>query len=230
MLLISIDINNRITDTLSMLNELNKRYYNAKKSLSFKLVFAELKKDFNPAIFNDYFEAACKNPKEKLEPGTHGRYHAALQALSRFNPKIHFYELDEALFMDVKKHLQVTENLKASRVRGYFNAYAQVMYWARLDHYISKEHQESVLSEISIKVGEPVPDSLSEEEILQWKHADCTGKYKTQIFIRYLGNTPVISKMSGHKKGETLSAYYNVNIREVAEATKGIDFKEMLGI
>lgn len=349
----AFDINNRITDTMNVLNELNKRYYNAKKSLSFSLVTAELKKDFNPEIFNQYYDHVCKNPKEKLEPKTIGRYKSALQALSRFNPSIKFFELDEALFMEVKKHLQLVEELESSTIRGYFNAYAKVIYWARLDNYISKEHQESILGDISIKVSEPVPDSLSEDEILQWKHADCSGKKKsferdrdvfmimiylgiyysdfktlekkelkrdpeagyylagerfkgennmalmplwtfpdayplmqkymstdpndpllfdkkyfmtepvfnrrlkiigtdilqwkdrgqkiknkwaratnTQLFIRYMGeNTPVISKMRGHKKGSNnLKAYYAVNIGEVVAATKGLNFKEKLGI
>jgi hypothetical protein len=51
----------------------------------------------------------------------------------------------------------------------------------------------------------------------------------SQLYIRFGANRPIVSKILGHVKEETTSAYYEVNIRDVIEGVKDIDF-EKLGI
>ena len=50
-----------------------------------------------------------------------------------------------------------------------------------------------------------------------------------QLYIRFGANRPIVSKMLGHDKEETTSNYFDVNIREVIEGVKDINF-EKLGI
>ncbi len=48
-----------------------------------------------------------------------------------------------------------------------------------------------------------------------------------QMWIRFGAERPVLSKMMGHEKEETTGNYYRVNLREVIEGTKNIDFVKM---
>ncbi|MDQ2718142.1 MAG: site-specific integrase [Bacteroidota bacterium] len=50
-----------------------------------------------------------------------------------------------------------------------------------------------------------------------------------QLWVRYGAERPILSKMLGHEKEETTGNYYNVNIPEIVEGTKKVDF-ERLGI
>lgn len=50
-----------------------------------------------------------------------------------------------------------------------------------------------------------------------------------QLWIRFGAERPVISKMMGHAKEETTRHYYSVDIPEVIEGTKNVDF-EKIGI
>ena len=48
-----------------------------------------------------------------------------------------------------------------------------------------------------------------------------------QLWIRYGAEGPVLSKMMGHTKQETTKNYYDVNIPEIVEGTKRVDFKKL---
>ena len=48
-----------------------------------------------------------------------------------------------------------------------------------------------------------------------------------QLWIRYGAESPVLSKMMGHTKEETTKHYYDVNIPEIVEGTKRVDFKRL---
>jgi site-specific recombinase XerD len=50
-----------------------------------------------------------------------------------------------------------------------------------------------------------------------------------QLWVRFGAERPVLSKMMGHAKEETTKHYYDVNIPEIIEGTKKIDF-DKLGI
>jgi integrase len=46
----------------------------------------------------------------------------------------------------------------------------------------------------------------------------------SQLYIRFGAKRPILSKMLGHEKEETSNAYYEVNIAEVIEGTKDVNF------
>lgn len=48
-----------------------------------------------------------------------------------------------------------------------------------------------------------------------------------QLYIRFGANRPIVSKMLGHDKEETTSNYFAVNIREVIEGVKDINFDKL---
>ncbi len=50
-----------------------------------------------------------------------------------------------------------------------------------------------------------------------------------QLWIRLGTNRPVVSRMLGHSKEETTKTYYNIDVNEVIDGTKHVDF-EKLGI
>ena len=52
-------------------------------------------------------------------------------------------------------------------------------------------------------------------------------KSNAQLWIRYGAEGSVLSKMMGHAKQETTKNYYDVNIPEIVEGTKRVDFKKL---
>jgi len=48
-----------------------------------------------------------------------------------------------------------------------------------------------------------------------------------QLWVRYGADRPVLSKMMGHTKEETTKNYYDINILEIVEGTKRVDFKKL---
>jgi integrase len=46
----------------------------------------------------------------------------------------------------------------------------------------------------------------------------------SQLYIRYGAKRPILSKMLGHEREETTSAYYDVNVADVIEGTKDVNF------
>ncbi|MFT3932834.1 MAG: site-specific integrase [Chitinophagaceae bacterium] len=48
-----------------------------------------------------------------------------------------------------------------------------------------------------------------------------------QLWIRYGADRPVLSKMMGHTQEKTTKNYYDVNIPEIVEGTKRVDFKKL---
>jgi integrase len=54
-----------------------------------------------------------------------------------------------------------------------------------------------------------------------------TGRHtNAQMWIRFGADRPVLSKMMGHEKEQTTENYYKVNLREVIEGTKAVDFEK----
>ena len=338
----AFEINNRIKETIDLLDELIKRYFNAKKNLTYPIVFKELQKNNNANLFNTYFDEARKDPPETLDGETMKRYKACLGHLNTFNPAISFHELSDQLFQSFKKHLE-TEGLAGSTINGYFNAIKKVVHWARKDNHITKQHEESIFEDIHIKIGKPKKDHLEIEEIKAWKNfifpernkslardrdlfllliytgfyysdlkealkadlrkdheygyylysdryknenlaivplwkfpyaLELVEKYKSkdpkdpylinrahltddhpfnrnlkaiakllgweknmynklgrntnsQLYIRFGADRPIVSRMMGHEKEATTSAYYEVNIRDIIEGVKDIDFVKL---
>lgn len=48
-----------------------------------------------------------------------------------------------------------------------------------------------------------------------------------QLWIRYGAERPIVSKMMGHTKEETTKNYYDINIPEIVEGTRRVDFKKL---
>lgn len=54
-----------------------------------------------------------------------------------------------------------------------------------------------------------------------------TGRHtNAQMWIRFGADRPVLSKMLGHEQEQTTQNYYKVNIREVIEGTKSVNFEQ----
>jgi len=341
----AFEINNAIKAKLDILDALVKRYYEAKKSLNYPLIFRELQKNNNTNSFNTYFKDYITDPRETVDEETLKRYAACLQHLNRFNKAITFNDLSSELFLDFKKYLEDTATLVGSTINGYFNAIKKVVYWSRKDHHITKEHQESIFEDVHIKVGKAKKDHLELDEVKEWidyqfteqfrvyerdrdmfqlliytgyyyndlrellkseykkdpeygpylksdrykndnlaiiplwkfpKAVDLIEKYRdsdtkspyllrrdafiedqpfnrnlkviagekmlgwkrnvynklgrttnSQLWIRFGAKRSIVSKMMGHEKEETTSAYFEVNVRDVIEGTKDIDFTSL---
>ena len=48
-----------------------------------------------------------------------------------------------------------------------------------------------------------------------------------QLWVRYGAERPIISKMLGHQKEETTRHYFSVNLPEIVEGTRKVDFKRL---
>jgi site-specific recombinase XerD len=339
----AFEINNALKEKTRVLDDLIKRYFSAKKTLTFPLIFKELGKNNNSGSFNDYFKEFIQDPPETYNEETLKRYSACLKHLNSFNDAITFNDLSDELFQDFKKYCETKANLVASTTNGYFNALKKVIHWARKDNHISKDHQESIFEDIHIKVGKPKKDHLEVEEIIQWKNfvfeekqrsfikdrdmfllqiysglyyndlkslskkdlhkdSECgyylrvdryknnnlaiiplwkfpgaieiINKYKdhhrdnpllldrnflmedqvynrrlktiagllkwnrnvynklgrtsnTQLYIRFGAQRSIVSKMLGHEREETTKAYFEVNLRDVIEGTRNVDFQKL---
>lgn len=54
-----------------------------------------------------------------------------------------------------------------------------------------------------------------------------TGRHtNAQMWIRFGADRPILSKMMGHEKEQTTQNYYKVNLREVIEGTKTVNFEQ----
>lgn len=64
-------------------------------------------------------------------------------------------------------------------------------------------------------------------KLLKWKrniYNKLARNTNSQLYIRYGAKRPVVSKMLGHEKEETANAYYEVNVAEVIEGVKDVNF------
>ncbi|HTQ65418.1 MAG TPA: phage integrase SAM-like domain-containing protein, partial [Puia sp.] len=335
----AFEINKIIKEKMDLVDDVVKRFYTAKKDLTFPLVFKELQKSNNTNLFNEYFSDCLKDPPETLDNETLKRYRACLKHLNAFNAAITFNNLSDELFQRFKKYCERKE-LVGSTINGYFNALKKVVYWARKDSHITKEHQQSIFEDVHIKIGKPKKDHLEIEEIQTWKnhvfdkkkksferdrdmfllqiytgfyyndlkellkselrkdheygnyinaarykndnlaiiplwkfpnalplvkkYGDHNPKSKyllsreffmedqvynrrlkeiakqlgwtrnvynklarntnSQLYIRFGADRPIVSKIMGHEREETTNSYYEVNIRDVIEGTRNLDF------
>ena len=175
----AFEINGAIKEISDVLDGLVRRYYVAKKSLTFPIIYRELLKNNNTNLFNAYFEDFIKDPPETFDPETLKRYRACLKHLNRFNSAITFNDLSSDLFLRFKKYCEMDASLVASTINGYFNAIKKVVYWSRKDNHITKAHQESIFEDVHIKVGKSKKEHLEIHEIQQWKNFQFPDKCRT---------------------------------------------------
>lgn len=294
-----------------MLDKLVKRYYTANKSLTFPLVFRELKKRNNTDSFLAYFDDYIKDPRETVDEETLKRYRSCWNHLSRFNPTMTFNDLsgdlfqakehEETIFEDVhikigkakKDHLEVEEVIQWKNLviphkyrelvkhrdmfllliyTGYY--YTDLKNLRKIDLRKDPEYGPYLYSErfkndnLSIvplwkfpyamelinKYRSNDPDDpyllrrncfiedqafnralktiAHHKGMLGWTRNvpnKLGRKTNAQLYIRFGAKKNIVSKMLGHNKEETTDAYFEVNIIEVIEGTKDVNF-EKLGI
>ncbi|WP_341835011.1 phage integrase SAM-like domain-containing protein [Chitinophaga pollutisoli] len=165
----SNEINEKIDCTLRKLIDLQKRYFSNCKQLTFTDIFRELRGEYSGDNFNVYFSKVIKDPPELLVAGTLKRYEAALLVLQKFNSNLDFHELTTELFMRLKKFAREKLSLSASTIRGYFNVYKKVVYWARLQGQINREHERQLFIGVKHKMIKPKKEYLEVHEIIAWK-------------------------------------------------------------
>jgi hypothetical protein len=51
-------------------------------------------------------------------------------------------------------------------------------------------------------------------------------KTNAQLWVRYGVKRPIVAKMLGQEREESASHYYEVNIKDVIEGTKGVNFDQ----
>lgn len=105
--------------------------------------------------------------------------------------------------------------------------YAQVI----LERYRSRNGDKLVFDRQYL-VEEPVYNrNLKEIAKMAGIHKNITNKVarhtNAQLWIRYGAEGAVLSKMLGHTKQETTRNYYDVNLPEIIEGTKRVDFGAM---
>jgi site-specific recombinase XerD len=176
----AFEINEAIREKLALLTDLNKRYYAAKKSLTWPLIKKELQRNNNTNSFLAYFREVIRDPPETLDDSTIDRYKVTLKHLTLWRPDMTFNDLSEELFREFKKYLEQQKDLAGSTINGYFNACKKVVDWARKDNHISKEHEDSIFEDIHFSIGKPKKDRLELDEITAWKNHEFGDREATQ--------------------------------------------------
>jgi site-specific recombinase XerD len=105
--------------------------------------------------------------------------------------------------------------------------YAQTI----LERYRSR-HNDKLVFDKQHLIAEPVYNrNLKEIATLAGISKNITNKVarhtNAQLWIRYGAEGAVLSKMMGHTKQETTRNYYDVNLPEIVEGTKRVDFAAM---
>jgi len=83
-------------------------------------------------------------------------------------------------------------------------------------HFIEIQAYNRNLKKIATKAG--IKKALSNKVA---RHTNA------QLWIRFGAERPIISKMMGHAKEETTRHYFSVNIPEIVQGTRNVDFKAL---
>jgi site-specific recombinase XerD len=165
----AFEINNKIIEKKTLLNDLIKRSYNFNKPLSFETIFRHLKKKGNANSFYDYMGEFIKNPPEKLEENTIKKYNTTLSHLQEFRKELYFSDIDNILLRDFHRFMQVQKNLQGSSCKKYMEAFKRVIKCARKDNYLDPSQMEFLFDDVKIKVNQAKRTFLDVTEIKQLK-------------------------------------------------------------
>lgn len=165
----SFEINNKIIEKKTVVNELVKWSYMTNKQLTFEKIFQSLHKKGNSNSFYDYMQAFITNPPEKLEENTIKKYNTCLSHLKEFKKELHFSDIDNTLLKDFYKFMQTTKALVGSSCKKYMEAFKKVIRCARKDNYLDQSQMEFLFDDIRIKVSQAKRTFLDVQEIKQWK-------------------------------------------------------------
>jgi site-specific recombinase XerD len=338
----AFEINNKIQEKKTIVNEIIKRSYNFNKPVSFDTIFRQLKKKGSSNSFYEYMQEFIASPPEKLEDNTIKKYKTSLSHLQAFKKQLYFSDIDNLLLRDFHKFMQVKLNLQGSSCKKYMEAFKRVIKCARKDNFLDPSQMEFLFDDVKIKVNQPKRTFLDIEEIKKIKaiifpkgkeylerdrdmflfqiytgyyykdlliftkdqltndeefgyfiignrdkngnqtiiplckfpHAErILKKYQSgvedknifpihlfieepvynrnlkiiasiagisksisnkvarhtnaQLWVRYGAERPILSKMMGHTKEETTKNYFSVNLPEIIEGTKRVDFGKL---
>jgi site-specific recombinase XerD len=338
----AFEINNKIQEKKTIINEIIKRSYNFNKPVSFDAIFRQLQKKGSSNSFYDYMKEFIASPPEKLEDNTIKKYNTCLSHLQAFRRQLYFSDIDSLLLRDFHKFMQVKLSLQGSSCKKYMEAFKRVIKCARKDNYLDPSQMEFLFDDVKIKVSQPKRTFLDIDEIKKLKaiifpkgkeflerdrdiflfqiytgyyykdlhiftkeqlindeeygyfivgNRDKNGnqtiiplfkfpyaekilqKYQNkgdtkfmfpnelfieeqaynrnlkaianiagitksisnkvarhtnaQLWVRYGAERPILSKMMGHTKEETTKSYFSVNLPEIIEGTKRVDFGKL---
>lgn len=166
----AFEINNKIKETLDILNRVIKRHYNLDKPLSFPILLNSLKRKGDDRIFNDYVTQYIAHPPERLEEATLEKYRAFSKHLNDFNPSISFRDLDPSLVNNFKKHLEDKAKIQGSTIKSYFDKLKKVVAQAEKESYLDNSQTKFLFSDTKIKINKPKRVFLEIEEIKKLKN------------------------------------------------------------
>lgn len=165
--------NNAISETLSKIVDLHKRFCDAGKQLLHYHIAKELDYKGDRLSFNDYFKNYVKHPPNLvvLEESTWEKYTRFIQHLDKFNPRLHFDEIDVDMAARIRNYLTRQPGQKASHmgpasVKSLFDKFLVVLRHAAEEDKLIKRDQ---IEEICKKVSVNVPDR---EDGLHWDVID----------------------------------------------------------
>jgi site-specific recombinase XerD len=102
---------------------------------------------------------------------------------------------------------------------------------AILEKYLSPEGQPQVFRRscfIEIKVYNRNLKKIATKAGITKALSNKVARHtNAQLWVRFGAERPVLSKMIGHAKEETTKHYYDVNIPEIVEGTRKIDFNQL---
>lgn len=338
----AFEINNKIIEIISSINEYIKRTLNFNKPLIVENIIAHLTNKGDNKSFLDFMDRYIKRPPEKLELNTIKKYATTLTHLRKFRKHILFAEIDNTLLRDFNRFMQVELELGGAATKKYQEALKKVIRHARRENYISPQQMEFLFDGLNVRVQKAKRTFLDLQEVKKWKalkfssgqqhlerdrdlflfqvytgyyfkdlliftkdhlqmdeeyghiilgardkngnqtiiplfkfpyaqtilekyrslkgdklvfdrqylveepvynrnlkeiagmagiHKNITNKVarhtNAQLWIRYGAEGAVLSKMMGHTKQETTRNYYEVNLPEIVEGTKRVDFGAM---
>jgi integrase len=153
------EINCKIAETITKLNELTKRYYGQNKPVTFYAIEKELMLRGERNIFNDYFSNYIKHPPETvtLDEVTWEKYKACLLHLNNFQSRISFSQIDEILIARFKNYLTNLKGRKgkmeAATIKSYWDKLKVVLtHAAKKDHFLDPVQVDNYFEEISVSV------------------------------------------------------------------------------
>ena len=153
------EINNRITELITKIREITKRYYMHNKPITFYALEREITRKGDRSLLNDYFRNYIDHPPEnvKLDPVTWEKYEAFLMHLNNFNPKLAFGDIDETMVARIKNYLADQKGRKGkmepATIKSYFDKFKVMLHYAaKKDHLLNPNDVEQYFSEITIAV------------------------------------------------------------------------------
>lgn len=153
------EINQKIAETVTKLNELIKRYYTQNKPITFYAIDRELLRKGDKDIFNDYFRSYIDHPPETvtLDPVTWEKYEACLFHLNNFTPQIRFADVDEVLIARFRNYLAGLKgrkgNMDPATIKSYFDKLKVVLtHAAKKDRFLDERDVEAYFEDIKITV------------------------------------------------------------------------------